>query len=391
MTNLAPGANLALPDGALTLRVPGPYDLSLLITDDSGRVRDDADFVFFNQTTAPGVRLQGDTASVTPRSLRPGATRVTLVVSPADPATRLGNLPTPNLTVTDTRGTPVARFTPHPVNHETVLLLAELYARNNAWKIRALGQGYADGLAGIARDFGVDVIDEPAPAAAPARTPPPPRPHTPAPPRPQTPAPARAAAHPSAPPLAPMPPADGSNPFGPRPTPAAAPPPGFPTTSAPFPSQPTSPAPPPPFPPASADITRFRSEVIALTNAERANHGMGSLSAEPHLTQAAQAHSDDMAARDYFDHASLDGRQPADRVRATGYDYSRVAENIAAGQPTPAEVVQGWMNSPGHRANILTPELTQIGIGIAHGGSYRIYWTQVFGTPLVRLPGVAYR
>ncbi|WP_436776314.1 CAP domain-containing protein [Yinghuangia sp. YIM S09857] len=370
MTNLAPGANLALPDGALTLRVPGPYDLSLLITDDSGRVRGDADFVFFNQTTAPGVRLQGDTASVTPRSLRPGATCVTLVVSPADPATRLGSLPTPNLTVTDPRGTTLARFTPHPVNHETVLLLAELYTRNNTWKIRALGQGYADGLAGIARDFGVDVIDEPTP----------PRPSSP----PRTPAPTPGAAHPSTPPLTPMPPADGSNPFGPRPTTPA------------FPSQPTASAAPrtppaPPFPPAPADITRFRSEVIALTNAERANHGMGPLSAEPRLTQAAQAHSDDMAARDYFDHAGLDGRQPADRVRATGYDYSRVAENIAAGQPTPADVVEGWMNSPGHRANILTPELTQIGIGIAHGGSYRIYWTQVFGTPLVRLPGVTYR
>lgn len=376
MTNLAPGANLALPDGALTLRVPGPYDLSLLVTDDSGRVRGDADFVFFNQTTAPGVRLQSDTASVTPRSLRPGATRVTLVVSPADPGTRLGSLPTPTLTVTDVRGTTFARFTPHPVTHETVLLLAELYVRNNTWKIRALGQGYSDGLAGIARDFGVDVIDEPAPAPAPAAAP--------------APTPSRAAAHPSAPPLTPMPPADGSNPFGPRPTPTSAPPPppGFPAPSAPFPSPAT---PPPPFPPASGDLDRFRSEVIALTNAERANHGMGPLSAEPRLTQAAQAHSDDMAARDYFDHASLDGRQPADRVRATGYDYSRVAENIAAGQPTPAEVVEGWMNSPGHRANILTPELTQIGIGIAHGGSYRIYWTQVFGTPLVRLPGVTYR
>ncbi|HSA48659.1 MAG TPA: CAP domain-containing protein [Yinghuangia sp.] len=347
MTNLAPGANRALPDGGVTLRVPGPYDLSLLVTDDSGRVRGDADFVFFNQTTAPGVRLTGDTASVTPRALRPGATRVTLVVSPADPAVRLGTLPTPTLTVTDPRGTVHARFTPPPVNHERVLLLAELYARNNTWKIRALGQGYAEGLAGIARDFGVDVIDEPAPAVAPA-------PH-----------------------LTP----DGSNPFSTRPSN---------TSLAPPPTRPSIPPQTSPNPSHTSDLTRLRTEVIALTNAERARHGLGPLTAEPRLTQAAQAHSADMAARDYFDHSSPDGRQPADRVRAAGYDYSRVAENIAAGQTTPAEVVEGWMNSPGHRANILTPELTQIGIGLAHGGTYTTYWTQVFGTPLTRLPGFRY-
>ncbi|UGQ13619.1 CAP domain-containing protein [Yinghuangia sp. ASG 101] len=343
MTNLAPGANRPLPDGGVTLRVPGPFDLSLLVTDDSGRVRGDADFVFFNQTTAPGVRLDGDTASVTPHALRAGATRVTLVVSPADPAARLGSLPTPSLTVTDPRGTVLAGFTPHPVTHERVLLLAELYARGGAWKIRALGQGYAEGLAGIARDFGVDVIDEPAPAPSLAASPPT---------------------------LTP----DGTNPFTARPP--------APRTAPPVPTA------PPPTP--ASDLTRLRTKVIALTNAERARHGLGALTPEPRLTDAAQAHSADMAVRDYFDHTGLDGRQPADRVRATGYDYSRVAENIAAGQNTPAEVVEGWMNSPGHRANILTPELTQIGIGLAHGGTYRTYWTQVFGTPLTRLPGLHY-
>ncbi|MCF2525910.1 CAP domain-containing protein [Yinghuangia soli] len=372
-TTLAPGANRPLPDGALTLRVPGPFDLSLLVTGDDGRVSGDADFVFFNQTTAPGVRLERDSASVNPGSLRRGATRVTLVVSPADPSARLGSLPTPALTVTDRAGAVLARFTPHPVTHETVLLLAELYARNGTWKIRALGQGYADGLAGIARDFGVDVIDEPAPAPArvPARTPAPPSAPTPA----RAPAPNRHVAPPSAPaphipqPAGPHLTPDGNNPFAPRP--------------AQSPSTPPRPQAPPPMPamPSTPELDHLRTQVIALTNAERARHGMGALAYEPRLTQAAQVHSDDMAARDYFDHTGLDGRQPADRVTASGYVYSRCAENIAAGQPTPAEVVTGWMNSPGHRANILTPELTQIGIGIAYGGSYRIYWTQVFGTP----------
>ncbi|MGR6999422.1 CAP domain-containing protein [Yinghuangia aomiensis] len=129
-------------------------------------------------------------------------------------------------------------------------------------------------------------------------------------------------------------------------------------------------------------LAQWRTEVIALTNAERTRAGLGTLTEEARLTTAAQSHSDDMAGRNYFDHTGLDGRHPADRVTAAGYTYRRCAENIAAGQQSPAEVVDGWMNSPGHRANILTPDLTQIGIGIAHGGTYGIYWTQVFGTPM---------
>ncbi len=88
-----------------------------------------------------------------------------------------------------------------------------------------------------------------------------------------------------------------------------------------------------------------------------------------------------MAAKNYFSHTGLDGRSPFDRMRDAGYSYSSAAENIAAGQPTPAAVVNGWMNSEGHRANILNCKLTQIGVGVARGGSYGIYWTQVFGTP----------
>ena len=66
---------------------------------------------------------------------------------------------------------------------------------------------------------------------------------------------------------------------------------------------------------------------------------------------------------------------------AAGYRYRKVAENIAAGQRDAAEVVRGWMNSPGHRANILDAELTQIGVGLVSGGPYGTTWTQVFGTP----------
>jgi uncharacterized protein YkwD len=88
-----------------------------------------------------------------------------------------------------------------------------------------------------------------------------------------------------------------------------------------------------------------------------------------------------MVRRGFFAHENPDGKQVWDRAVAAGYAYRKVAENIAAGQRTAEEVVRGWMESPGHRANILDRDLTQIGVGRAEGGSYDVYWTQVFGTP----------
>jgi stress response protein SCP2 len=170
MSELVPGGNVPLPGGALAVRVPGPFDVSALVTDDSGKVGGDGDFVFYNQPTAPGARLRGDTLTLDPAQLRVGATRVTVVVSAAEPGTPLARLPAPTLHVTDPRGRPLARFAPPPPRQETVLLLAEVYRRGGGWKLRALGQGYADGLAGLARDFGVDVVEEePTPASRPSR------------------------------------------------------------------------------------------------------------------------------------------------------------------------------------------------------------------------------
>ncbi|MBZ9641240.1 TerD family protein, partial [Streptomyces sp. PSKA30] len=119
MSELVPGGNLPLPGGALTVRVPGPFDMSALITDDGGKVRGDGDFVFYNQPTAPGARLRGDTLTVDPPRLRAGATRVTVVVSPADPGTELGRLPAPTLYVTDPAGRTLARFAPSRPGQET--------------------------------------------------------------------------------------------------------------------------------------------------------------------------------------------------------------------------------------------------------------------------------
>ena len=89
-----------------------------------------------------------------------------------------------------------------------------------------------------------------------------------------------------------------------------------------------------------------------------------------------------MVASDFFAHEGPEGDTVADRVTAAGYRYSVVAENIAAGQRTPDEVVDGWMHSPGHRANILNPDVRQIGVGLNHRGRLGTIWTQVFGTPL---------
>jgi len=119
--------------------------------------------------------------------------------------------------------------------------------------------------------------------------------------------------------------------------------------------------------------------VISLVNAARADAGCGPVSASSALTAAAQAHSADMAANDYFSHTSQDGRSFGDRIRAAGYGGGSMAENIAAGQSSASSVVTVWMDSPGHRANILGCAYRHIGVGVAKGGSYGTYWTQDFG------------
>ncbi|MBP8535294.1 CAP domain-containing protein [Streptomyces sp. MK37H] len=454
MGELVPGGNQALPDGALTIRVPGPFDLSALITGEDGKVAGDGDFVFFNQPTAPGARLDGDTVTLRPRALRPGAARVTLVISPADPGTPLGRLPAPVLSVLDERGSPLARFAPPRPSRETVLLLAEIYRRGGGWKVRAIGQGYADGLAGVARDFGVDVADDGAAAApaSPASVPPMPlvsptlahRAPASAAPAPAdgasrqaldvvnaararagaapvaldgrltaaAEAHARAMAAHGAPALESP---DGTSLFqriaahGYTPLTIAEHIVSGPRTPREFVdyclegAERRGPFHDPavvhlgigradgrttgdvywtavwarPFTPDG--LLRLASEVIALTNAERAAARLAPLAPDPRLTAAAQAHSDDMVARDFYSHTGPEGHQPWDRARAAGATHRGIGENIACGQRSPEEVVRGWMNSPGHRANILKPDFTHIGVGHATGSRAGTYWTQVFG------------
>ncbi len=120
-------------------------------------------------------------------------------------------------------------------------------------------------------------------------------------------------------------------------------------------------------------LTAEGAAVVELTNAERAAAGCGALTVDERLTAAAQLHSEDMDAHDYMDHTSLDGRSPWDRAKAQGYPNPG-AENVAKGYRTADDVVRAWMNSPGHRANILNCDLREIGVGHSNGA-----WTQLFG------------
>ncbi|MFF3349520.1 CAP domain-containing protein [Streptomyces sp. NPDC002779] len=492
MSELVPGGNVPLPGGAVAVRVPGPFDVSALITDDAGKVRGDGDFVFYNQPAAPGARLHGDTLTVDPARLRPGATRVTVVISPADPGTALGGLPSPTLHVTGAGGRALARFAPPRPRQETVLLLAELYRRGGDWKLRALGQGYADGLAGLARDFGVDIAEDAPTGSGPGfgvntagSTPTGPGPgfgantaqSTPTGPAFGASTAANAPTGPdfrantvANPPASPGPgPGPGmvipegapSDPHGFAPlvnaarASAGAPPVAldarlssaardhavamaarnrldgadlhqrvtatgyaYVTVGEHLVSGPRSPAEfveyclgsdrsrrtlldpafthagfacaparsgdvywtalwARPFTP--AELARTATRVVELTNRARAGAGLPPLAVDPLLTAAAQAHSADMVARAFYSHTSPDGSRPWDRAAAAGSRRRSIGENIACGQRSPAEVVQGWMNSPGHRANILKRDFTHIGVGFAGGGEAGTYWTQLFG------------
>jgi uncharacterized protein YkwD len=117
--------------------------------------------------------------------------------------------------------------------------------------------------------------------------------------------------------------------------------------------------------------------VLALVNEARVDAGCGAVTADPALAAVARAHSADMRDRDYFSHTSPEGLSPFDRAEQAGVDHSR-AENIAFGQADATAVMEAWLESPGHRANILDCELTKLGVGVAEGPGGP-WWTQLFG------------
>lgn len=152
------------------------------------------------------------------------------------------------------------------------------------------------------------------------------------------------------------------------------------TTAAPPPNSPEKPADPPPpqNTPVPTEIEQLEAKVLEITNKERAANNCGALAFDARLATSARGHSVDMATQNYFDHVSKDGRTFVDRIKAAGYP-SPAAENIAAGQQTPEAVMTSWMESPGHRANILDCDLKTLGVGVGKGGKFGIYWTQNFG------------
>ncbi len=108
---------------------------------------------------------------------------------------------------------------------------------------------------------------------------------------------------------------------------------------------------------------------------------VAALTFDPLLAQAARLHSADMCVRQFFSHDNPDGKTPFDRMKALGYKYSTAGENIAAGQVTPEDVMQGWMASPGHCQNIMNANFKELGVGYAScNGKFPDYWTQNFGT-----------
>jgi uncharacterized protein YkwD len=117
--------------------------------------------------------------------------------------------------------------------------------------------------------------------------------------------------------------------------------------------------------------------VADLVNDERAEAGCGALERDSRLDAAARLHAEDMAVKDYFDHTSQDGRGPTERAAEQGYEGG-VGENIAAGYPDAEAVMEGWMHSDGHRANILNCDYSVIGVGVADRDG-TLYWVQNFG------------
>lgn len=125
----------------------------------------------------------------------------------------------------------------------------------------------------------------------------------------------------------------------------------------------------------SQSVSEFEKQVVDLTNAERAKEGLKPLEIHSPLMEVAQAKSEDMAKNNYFSHTSPTYGSPFDQIKSAGISYRSAGENIAQGQRTPQQVVQAWMESPGHRQNIMNANYTHIGVGFVENG---YYWTQQF-------------
>ncbi|MEV7655514.1 TerD family protein [Streptomyces anulatus] len=178
MTAMTPGSNIPLSAARVAVDVAAPVrlDVSGLLLTADGKVRSDDDFIFYNQPSGPGVTYRSgggsapDAIVVDTAAVPPGIEKIVVTASPdAAGQTFQGIEPTATVRNADD-GSALATFTPPRLGAETALVVIEIYLRNGAWKARAVGQGYANGLAGIATDFGVSVEEPAAPVAPPAPT-----------------------------------------------------------------------------------------------------------------------------------------------------------------------------------------------------------------------------
>jgi uncharacterized protein YkwD len=175
----------------------------------------------------------------------------------------------------------------------------------------------------------------------------------------------------------------------PTPAPTATTPgePGTTATASPPSSPPSSPSPssPPPSSPSASPApggnAAFEAEVVTIVNQERVRAGCPEVTVDDRLTAAARGHSADMAARGYFSHTTPEGVEFATRITAAGYRWSSAGENIAKGQRTPQDVMTAWMNSAGHKANILNCGFRNLGVGVAADATGTLLWTQDFASP----------
>ena len=128
---------------------------------------------------------------------------------------------------------------------------------------------------------------------------------------------------------------------------------------------------------------KFDQRILELVNQERASAGLDPLAVDEQLDRAANLHTNEMVQADRMSHRLPGEASLGDRVSETGYNWTTIGENVAAGYTTPEAVVEGWMNSSGHRANILNPDFTHMGVGYDYApddisGDMDTYWTQVF-------------
>jgi uncharacterized protein YkwD len=127
-------------------------------------------------------------------------------------------------------------------------------------------------------------------------------------------------------------------------------------------------------------ITKEEQAIIDLTNAERKKGDAMSLTPNAQLMTAARLHAANMAKQDKLEHV-LDEMDVADRVKEAGYLFVTTGENIAWNQATPKEAVKAWMDSPGHKENMMNPDFTEIGVAVMKNKKGQRYWVQVFGAP----------